>query len=44
MSLNLKFWCYVIDVYFVNKFRVIPKIRHANKLNTYKYNKELLLL
>ena len=27
MSLNLKFWCYVIDVYFVNKFRVIPKIR-----------------
>jgi len=37
MSLNLQYWCYVIDIYFVNKFRVIPKIREHTEVIYYCY-------
>ena len=35
MSFNLKYWCYAINLYFVNKFRVIPKIRERTEVRCY---------
>ena len=32
MSLNLKFWCYVIDVYFVNIFRLLAKLKEHTQV------------